>query len=375
MIPLFKVRMPVAVDGPLLETLHSGFIGQGPKVKEFEAALAGRLDNPRVLTLNNGTSGIHLALRLIGVGRGDLVVSTPMTCTASNMPVLERGADIVWTDINPKTGNMDPESLERMLKRHGDFVGAVICVHWAGYPCDLKEILDIAGEYGIPVIQDGAHAFGASYQGKPIGSIGDFTMFSFQAIKHLTTVDGGALTCSSDIDYERGKLLRWYGIDRENTSGRRDSRIEDDIPEYGYKFHMNDVAATIGLAQLNTVDEVLYAHRENAKSYDAMFANAGLKHVRPLQYEPDRLSSYWVYTVLVDDRESFAAHMTAAGVHVSRVHARNDKHSCFCDSIAVPMPGLEEFDAHQISIPCGWWVTLEQRVQIFNAMVDWDEGQ
>lgn len=356
MIPLFKVFMPETVLDPLRTTLMSGYIGQGPRVDEFEKALIPWFGNTNVLTLNTGTSALHLALRLAGVGSGDEVISTPMTCTATNEPILERGGNIVWADINPHTGNIDPLDVERKITPR---TKAVMAVHWGGYPCELDELGHLGRKYGIKVIEDAAHAFGAEYKGKPIGAHSDFVCFSFQAIKHLTTVDGGALVCKESSDYRRGKLLRWYGIDRETE--RRDFRCEEDIVEYGYKFHMNDVTATIGLEQLKLVGQTLEKHRENAAFYDKRFQ--GLRSIDPLQYQHDRLSSYWLYTVLVEDRQVFMREMKQAGITVSQVHARNDLHTMMRD-YRRNLPGVDAFVERQVSIPVGWWLTNDEREHI-----------
>lgn len=360
--------MAESVMEPLRATLLSGFVGQGPRVEEFEHALARRFDNEHVLAVNNGTSALHLALRLANVGQGDEVITTPLTCTATNMPILERGARIVWSDINPKTGNLDPWSIEPLITEQ---TKAIVCVDFGGYPSDLEDIMSIGEEYGIPVIEDAAHAFGAEYQGKRIGSIADLTCFSFQAIKTLTTVDGGALTTKNADAYRRGKLLRWYGIDREQP--RADFRCEANIPEFGYKMHMNDVTATIGLEQLKHVDRLLAVQRMNARYYDIQFEARALEHVRPLAYRNDRRSSYWLYPLLVDDRDSFMRHMAEGGIQVSRVHARNDKHTCFATAgNRHNLPGVDEFDAHQCSIPVGWWVTPSDREAIMAAIEEWE---
>lgn len=367
MITLFKVHIPQSVDKPLLDVLHSGYIGQGIKVDKFEEALIPWFDNENVLTLNAGTSALHLALKLIGIDHKHSVISTPMTCSATNTPIVNSGAEIIWADINPKTGNIDPNSIENLIMAN---TKAIMCVHWGGYPSDLDEIHSIADEYGLKVIEDAAHAFGATYKGRKIGSISDYTEFSFQAIKHLTTVDGGVLTCKSDEDYRRGKLLRWYGIDREGP--RTDMRCELDIKEAGYKFHMNDVAAVIGLEQLKYVDGILRKHRENANHYNLEFQRRNIKRCKPLDYKQDRLSSYWLYTILVENRDDFRAFMANKGIAVSAVHSRNDTHSCFAKFNSHELPGVDEFSKHQIAIPVGWWVTPEDRNQIMNTIEEWD---
>ena len=367
MIPLFKVFMPESVDAPLLETLHSGMIGQGPKVEEFEARLAERLGTPYVLTLNTGTAALQLALRLANVGYGDEVVSTPMTCTATNMPILAQGASIVWADINPKTGEID---IADVTQKVGHVTKAVMAVSWGGYPCDLAPLDALCRERGIALIQDNAHALGAEYRGKGAHTFSRFACYSFQAIKHLTTIDGGMLVCRDEADYKRGKLLRWYGIDREDK--RQDARIENDIPEYGYKWHMNDVAATIGLEQLKHVDSIIDRHQANAAYYDEQFWRRDLFRSEPMAYAKDRLSSYWLYTILVDDPVGFRQYMADNGVQVSPAHKRNDKHSCFAGATGGPLPGVDAFAAHEVCIPVGWWVTDADRKLIMDAIENWD---
>jgi len=364
MITLFKVHMPGSVTQSLLNTLFSGFIGQGKRVEEFEDALIAWTGNAHNLALNNGTSGLHLALRLANIGPGDEVISSPMTCTATNTPIVDSGATIVWSDIDPGTGNISPEGILDVLSSK---TKAIVCIHWGGYPCDMDEIHAIARHNNLIVIEDAAHAFGAGYRERRIGSISDFTMFSFQAIKHLTTVDGGLLTCRKETDYKRGKLLRWYGIDRETES--RELRCKNNILESGYKYHMNDVAATIGLEQLKYIDEILFEHRQNANYYNYYFKKHKPKRVKPLRYETDRISSYWLYTVLVDDQDEFIKHMMNKGIACSRAHTRNDPHSCFRHAVKrSELTGVKEFDEHQVNIPVGWWLSHEDREHIMNTI-------
>jgi len=363
-IPLFKVFMPESVFEPLRKVLLSGYIGEGPRVEEFEHRLGAWFDNNNVLAVNNGTAALQLALRLANVGYGDEVVSTAMTCSATNEPILALGAKIIWADIDPWTANIDPKDVARKITPQ---TKAIMCVHWGGYPCELDELNAIADEHGIKLIEDACHAFGSTYHGKPIGSHSDFACFSFQAIKHMTTVDGGALVCKSEADRQRGRLLRWYGIDRK--SKRKDLRCEADIVEYGYKFHMNDVTAVIGLEQLKYVAETIEKHRANAARYNEAFRN--LETVRPLRYENDRRSTYWLYTMRVKDRRKFMEHMKKAGITVSQVHARNDTHTMFKDFRA-ELPGVDEFTSEQVSIPVGWWLTEKDLAGIINAVIEYD---
>jgi len=356
-IPLFKVFMPETVIAPVTEVMMSGYIGQGPKVDQFEKGLAPRLGRDNVVTLNSGTSALHLALRLAEAGSGDEVISTPMTCTATNVPILERGAKIVWSDIDPMTGNIDPD---RVRKQITSKTKAIMAVHWGGYPCELEELNKIADEHGISVIEDAAHAFGSTYRGAPIGSHSNFVCFSFQAIKHMTTIDGGALTSAASESYSRAKLLRWYGIDRE--SPRKDFRCEEDVAEFGYKFHMNDVCATVGIEQLKYIDALVVRHMDNARFYRERFA--GLHGLQLLDYQDDRESAAWLFTMRVKNRLGFMKSMQDAGITTSQVHARNDLHTMFKDSLRTDLHGVDAFTEDQVSIPVGWWLSSEQREHI-----------
>jgi dTDP-4-amino-4,6-dideoxygalactose transaminase len=368
MIPLFKVFMPESVMEPLKETLMSGvmeplketlmsgWIGEGEKVVEFEEKLVPWVNNKNVLTTNNGTSAIQLALRLAGVGPGDEVITTPMTCSATNVPILALGAKVVWADIDPWTGNIDSDDVRRKVTPRTQ---AIMCVDWGGYPCDYDELNDIAHNHGIKLIEDACHAFGSEHGWDKVGGNCDFSCFSFQAIKEITTVDGGLLTCKSDADYERGKLLRWYGIDR--TVKTDDLRCEADIKEFGYKFHMNDVAATIGIEQLKHVGGNLTQTRTNASIYNVLLPGK-------MKYSDDRLSSYWLYTVRVLGRDKFIKHMAELGVQTSKVHVRNDLYTMFEDSKTF-LPGVDEFYNSHVCIPVGWWV--ENPIMIAEEVNAW----
>ena len=357
MINLFKVPMSHKVERAAIETLYSGMVTQGPKVKEFENALYHEFSNPYVLTTGSGTHALHLALRLADVGPGDEVITTPLTCTATNMPILIQGANIVWADVKPDF-NIDPVSVEEKITEK---TKAIICMHWGGYPCDLYQLSGLAGKHDLVLIEDAAHAYRSVYWDTAIGSCkySNFTMFSFQAIKALTCVDGGALFCQGQADYDRGKLLRWFGIDREGL--RRDMRCEEDIIEYGYKYHMNDLSATIGLNNMDFARKNVKKCQENGKYFELQLA--GLDGIELTQTKDDRRSSYWLFTMLVDDRTSFVHKMGAKGIHVSRVHERNDKHE-FAKQFQCDLPQLDSFIDRMICIPVGWWLTEEDREYI-----------
>ena len=271
-INLFKVYMSKTAKIVVGDVLDSGYIGQGSKVDEFEKLLKERFKNDYVTTTNSATSAEHLAIHLLktpykgvtsyggvafcesfwaGIKDGDEVLADPLTCTASNFPILANNLKIKWVDVDPETLTMDLDDLARKITPS---TKVIMLVHWGGYPVDLDKIAEIQGKashnFGFKpaVIEDCAHAFGSFFKGQPIGSHGNICTFSFQAIKHLTSVDGGALVLPHEHLYSRARLLRWYGINRETN--KKDFRCEADIPEWGFKFHMNDVNASVGIENL-----------------------------------------------------------------------------------------------------------------------------
>lgn len=391
-IQLFKVYMNPNAKVEVGKVLDSGYIGQGEKVNEFEDKLSEYLDNDKLVTVNSGTSALHLAIHLLkkpqeiqtihstgnhsvpitsvidfpGIQAGDEILATALTCTASNWPILANGFKIKWVDIDPNTLNMDLDDLARKITSK---TKAIIGVHWGGYPLDLDKIDDICerARYRIgfkPIlIEDGAHAFGTKYKGLHLGNHGNMVMYSFQAIKHVTSIDGGVLTLPNQELYNRAKLVRWYGIDRD--SNRKDFRCEADITEWGFKFHMNDVCATVGNENLKDAEWIISRHRANAKYYDENLKD--VKGVTLLNREKGFESSFWVYSMLVEDRVVFYDHMKKCNIVVSQVHERNDKHTCTI-GFRSDLPTLDRIINKVVNIPTGWWVTDEEREYIVECI-------
>jgi len=283
---------------------------------------------------------------------------------ATNEPIVNAGADIIWADIDSSTGNISPKSVELLLRQHRDDVCAVIGVHWAGQPFEYDELRELCDCYRVPLIGDAAHALDASYKGRPISQCGDYVCFSFQAIKHLTTGDGGAISCTNKLDYEKLKLLRWFGIDRQYPG----SKWEQDITLAGYKFHMNNINAAIGLRQLDNVQNLIDAHRSNALFYDDNICwNSGGRLIR-LRRPNDTISSSWIYSLIVDDVKAFKEHMASECIATDTVHVRNDRYTVFKKFMNGPLPGVDKFCKGMINIPVGWWLSNEDRDRIVTAV-------
>jgi perosamine synthetase len=331
------------------ETLRSGFISEGKLVRQFEEELTRVLGLVRPVTVNSGTSALHLALAVAGVGSGDEIILPAQTFVASGLAILMCGATPVFADIQPYTGNLDPASVRAHITSR---TKAIMPVHWGGYPCDMDEINAIAQKYGLVVVEDAAHALGATYRGRPVGSLSRFTAFSFQAIKHLTTGDGGALCCISEEDFHDARRRRWFGIDRiHDKTSILGERIYD-LNKLGFKYHLNEIGASIGLGNLADVSANLVRHRHIATRYRHELADVfGIEH---LHHEPDRKGAYWIYTLLVTKREDFIRALKARGVPASVVHQRIDRNHIF-GGVRRELEGLRYFDEHQVSLPihCG----------------------
>lgn len=358
-IPLFKVFMSPVAAPSVTQVLNSGYVGQGPKVDEFEKLLSDYLGTPYVNTVNSGTSALHLAFHMVkDDSYRDEILTTPLTCTATNFPILAHGLKIKWVDLDPHTCNVDMTDLRRKV---GPNTLAIVVVHWGGYPCDLDELESIRQQcqslYGFKphVIEDAAHGFGTMYKGKHLGNHGNLCMYSFQAIKHLTTIDGGCLISPSDQLHRRAKLLRWYGLDRTSSA---DFRCEQNIEEWGYKFHMNDVSAAVGIENMKEIGWILEKHRSNSKFLREHLSN--IPGIVCLEEREGFDSACWIFTVLVERRDDFMRKMKECGIGVSRVHDRNDKHDCVRE-FRVPLPSTDDVCGRMCCLPCGWWVSEEDR--------------
>lgn len=360
MLSLFKVFMSKDVLEPLNTVLMSGYITQGKQVEKFEEELKKLFDYPYILSLNSATSGLTLAIRLIKdelkCNDDDEVLSSPLTCMATNLPILANNLKIKWVDVDKETGLIDLYDLESKITNKTKII---TFVHWGGYPVDLDKLNEILDrkekEIGFRpyVLEDCAHAFLSEYKGKMIGCHGNFAVFSTQAIKSLTTGDGGLIFCPNEEFYNKAKLLRWFGIDREKRNYKgKDFRLEHDVTDWGYKYHMNDINATIGLHNLPHIKGLIEKNRKNAK----YLYNNLEEHVKILNKPSERFNSaYWLFTISIDNKLEFIEYMKKENIMVSQVHQRNDIHSCFKD-FKTHLPNMDELEKNIICIPVGWWL-------------------
>lgn len=379
-IPLFKVFMSEDVLNPLNDVLMSGFITQGPMVEKFEEKLKDFFGNKNLLTLNSATSGLTLALRLLinpdpeenwpGIDREkDVILSPALTCFATNASILANNFNIKWIDTNNKTANVSLEDIENKLSYN---TKVLYVVHWGGYPVDLDKLkeLQIKHEekygYKFKIIEDCAHAFGSEYKGLKLGNHQNICVFSLQAIKHLTCGDGGLIILPNEKLYEKAKLLRWFGIDRNKRNyNNKDFRLENDIEEYGYKFHMNDINATIGLYNLPHIPDLI---NKNYFNYNYIYENLkDVKDIELFENNPDSKASYWLFSMNVERKFDFIEKMKSKNITVSQVHNRNDINSCVKE-FSINLPNLDILEKKLICIPTGWWLEKEELDYIIESI-------
>ena len=358
-IPLFKVFMAPEAPERVREVLQSGFIGQGPQVEAYEREFAELVESPRpVLSMNSCTSALTLAYHLLGIGPGDEVITTPVSCLATNLPFLHCGAKIVWADVCPWTGNIDPEDVGQKVTER---TKAIVAVDWGGQSCDYTKLRRL----GVPIVQDAAHSLLTRHHGKSIAeSGGDLVCWSTQAIKNLSNGDGGMLSVPED-QYERAKKLRWFGLDRTKGDSFRCSQL---IEEAGWKYQLNDIAASIARANIPYMEETIRIQRENAEWYHQRLAGVP-KIGTPL---PDPGGAWWLYTIHVQEqrRDDLIRYLNERGIGASPVHVRNDIHPPFKAFVA-DLPGVTYFQNSQLSIPCGWWVSESDRERVADTLEAW----
>ncbi len=319
-IPLFWPYVPKKkILAEIKDTLNSRWLGQGPKVEKFEAEFGAKFGYKYSLFTNSGTSALELAYHLIGLKKSDEVIVPILDCTAGQMGLLRRGVDIVFADVHKETFNIDPDDVARKITKK---TKAIVAVCLGGIPVD-PALFKLAKKHKIPVITD------AAQHHEPTNLPGDYVCYSFQAIKHITTCDGGMLVLRDAKTYKRAKLLRWFGIDRDlkaqnNYQAWQRRQMTFDIQEPGYKYQPTDIAACFGLAALPDLDKVIEYRKQLSVAY-----LSGLENVAQVQSVVG--GSCWLYGILAEDRDKLAEFLRTNGVDVNMIHLRNDLFEVFKD--------------------------------------------
>jgi len=353
-IVLFYPHVSEKAKKSVMETLDSRWIGQGPKVKLFEENFSKKFgSNSPAIAVGSGTDALHLSYMLAGLKPGDEVIAPVFTCTATNIPFLYMGVKIKFADIDVDTMNIDTNHLRQLMTSK---VKAIVCVHYGGLPCDMDELKCIADEWGIPIIEDAAHAVGAKYKGVDIGSISDFTMFSFQAIKHITTGDGGMVVIKDKELVDKAERLRWFGIDRK---AKQAGIWENDITEIGYKYQMTDIAAAMGIVSLAEFDEQSKLRKTLFRTYAEELANCDRLRVVGNGFT-DREHAAWLFTVIVEDRYKLQEKLRDNKIESNQVHFRNDRYSIFKEfTDGKKFPNMDKVEDDYLVLPLHTKMTVK----------------
>ncbi len=317
-LPFSKPTIDEATIASVADTLRSGWITSGPKVIEFEKQLSDYFGGRIVRTFNSGTCTMEIALRIAGIGAGDEVITTPISWMATSNVILEVGATPVFADIDPITRNLDLDKVEAAITAK---TRAIIPVYLAGRPLDMDRLYDIAAKYKLRVIEDAAQAIGSSWNGRRIGSFGDFVSFSFQANKNITTSEGGCLVLNTMEEAALAEKYRLQGVTRSGWDG-----IEVDV--LGGKYNMTDIAAAIGLGQLSQIDKITAHRRHLARHYFATLgsdfeAKTGAQ-LPPAEFEH---TNWHLFQIVLPDSitrpefmERMKAHNIGVGFHYAPIH-------------------------------------------------------
>lgn len=344
-IPLMVPFVPETAIKAVTETLQTRWVGQGPKVEEFEKLFSERIGLPAV-AVGSCTDALHLAYLLAGIRPGDEVIAPLFTCTATNIPLLYLGAKIKFADIHLRSLNMNP-MIEALVTEK---TKAVVVVHYGGMPVQgMVYLQDFCRIHNLVLIEDCAQALGGTYDNQPLGSFGDFSCFSFQAVKHVCTGDGGMLMVRNPELVEKAKRIRWFGIDRK---AKLEGTWANDISEIGYKYQMTDIAASMGIAGLKELDTQILHRRELRREY----CNGLPSKVQVL--DEDSESACWLMTVSVERRDDLRIKLSNNGIESDQVHYRNDRYSIFSEFCG-KFPCMDALDSKYLVLPMHMGMAIE----------------
>ena len=373
MIPYGHQTIDEADIQAVERVLRSDYLTTGPAVGAFEEKVAGYAGAKYAAAVSNGTAALHTACLAAGIGPGDEVITSPITFAASANCVLYCGGRPVFADIDPGTYNLSPEEIEKKITPR---TKAVIPVHFAGRPCEMDAIGEIAKKHGLIVIEDGAHALGAAYHGRRIGTFSDMTIFSFHPVKPITTGEGGMVVTDDEKLYQRLKLFRSHGITREGWE------MEGSAPEQGegwyyqqvalgFNYRMTDIQAALGASQMDKLDGFLQKRREIAARYSRAFANVpGIG----IPEWPEEMESGWhlyVIRILEKERAEVYRRLQEAGIGVNVHYIPVYRHPYYQRHGygEVCCPRAEELYRQIISLPIYPGLTGEEQQQVIDTLL------
>lgn len=378
MIPYGRQSIGQAEIDAVVEVLRGEKLTQGPKIAEFERTLAAQIQAPFVAAVCNGTAALHLACLALGLKAGDLLWTTPISFVASANCGLYCGAQVDFVDIDPATRNICIKKLAAKLhlaKKGGRLPKILVAVHFAGLPCDMAAIAELAREYGVYVVEDAAHALGSEYRGRPIGSCqySDVTTFSFHPVKTIATGEGGALSCGTEDLWQRIKCLATHGIERD---GARFTHHQKQPWYYeqqllGYNYRLTDIQAALGIVQLQRLKEFVERRRYLVDRYNRHFTNLSL--VLPSEYAHVR-SAWHIYVVEISPelRDTLIAQLQsrqiASNVHYYPIHLQ--PYYRYLGFAEGDFPLAESYAQRALTLPLYPDLTDEQQDMVIDTVVN-----
>ncbi|MCL7414166.1 MAG: UDP-4-amino-4,6-dideoxy-N-acetyl-beta-L-altrosamine transaminase [ANME-2 cluster archaeon] len=300
----------------VVNVLKSDWVTTGPKIKEFEDALCSYIGCRHCVAVNSGTSALDIAVQSLDLPKGSEIITTPFTFVATSNAILYNGLKPVFADICSDTFNIDPISIREKITKD---TRAIIYVDYAGQPCDIKAIKDIADEFDLFLIEDACHALGAEYNGRKVGNFADMTVFSFHPVKHITTGEGGAVVTNNRELYDKMLLLRSHGIDK-NAHERYGPNASwaYDMKYLGRNYRITDFQAALGISQLKKIDKFIGRRQEIADKYNEAFAD--VPYITPQSTVSSMKNAWHLYTILLDSgiyRNDFFAKMREKNIGVN----------------------------------------------------------
>jgi len=357
----------------VVATMKSHWLGTGPKVAQFEKDFAAyrQINSSKIAALNSGTAALHLALLASGVGKGDEVIVPAMTFCATINAVIHSGATPVLADVDPVTMNLNPADVERHISPR---TRAILPVHFAGRPCDMDVLMEIAKQYDLKVIEDCAHAIETEYKGQKVGTFGDFGCFSFYVTKNLTTGEGGMLIAKRDEDIARVKILALHGMSKDAWHRFGDDGYKHyQVIGAGFKYNMMDLQAAIGIHQLKRIDNNLEKRAKVWDSYQQAFSN--LPITLPSNGDQTIRHAHHLYTILIDkekagiSRDEFLTKMTKSGIGVGVHYTSIAEHPYYKKNFGFKTddyPISKRIGEQTVSIPLSAALTDAQAKKIIN---------
>lgn len=346
-IPLFYPHIPKNASQYVTEVLSTRWIGQGPKVEEFEYKFSKMFHlEDRCVSVNSGTAALHLAYLLSGVSLNSEVLCPVFTCTATNLPILHQQAIPRFVDVGPDSLNINIQGLEDRIT---DRTVAISVVDYGGLPNDYVALRDLCDKYNLKLIADCAHSVDGRFNGRPVADYADYVVYSFQAIKTMTTGDGGILVVSNREDYDKARRLRWFGIDRDK---KQKGNWENDLLEVGYKYHMNDIAAAIGIASLEELSDSLIMRKNLYTAYIKELEEFSIDIFENKSNSTDIEFTPWLITLNTHGRrEALMHHLRSKGIESAQVHYRNDQYSVFKPFVDRSFPNMDKIANEYLVLP------------------------